>query len=134
MPSPEEREAAVELARHEARSAATPAREALNKAMTEAQLQGLVMDLARLRGWKVFHVNDSRRQLGGHLVGDIDAKGFPDLLMLRGERIVVAELKSTTGRLTPEQEDWLGRFSLTAAETYVWSPATEWERIEGALR
>ena len=134
MPAPGERAAAVDIARHNARAGATPAREALNKATTEAEFQEVVMGFARLHDWRVFHVNDSRRQVGGHLVGDIDAKGFPDLLMLRGERIVVAELKSTTGRLTPEQEDWLGRFSLTAAETYVWSPASDWSKIEDVLR
>jgi hypothetical protein len=36
--------------------------------------------------------------------------GFPDVLALKGPRLVVAELKSEHGKLTPEQARWLAAF------------------------
>lgn len=47
-----------------------------------------VVDAARLNGWLVYHTHDSRRS----------AEGFPDLVMLRLSRMVVAELKTPTAK------------------------------------
>src|SRR5690606_3109708 len=63
-------------------------------ALTEAQFQRQVVDLARLRGWWVFHDHDSRR----------NPAGLPDLLLLR-DRLVVAELKTTSGRVRAAQAE-----------------------------
>ena len=35
------------------------------------------------------------------------AKGFPDLCLVRGKRLIFAELKTDTGKLTADQEAWL---------------------------
>lgn len=52
----------------------------------------------------------------------VTSPGFPDLFMVRGPRMVIAELKSEAGRLRPDQREWLARLELTAAEVYVWRP------------
>ncbi len=64
---------------------------------TEKALQSAVRDYARLRGWHCYCVWDSRHS----------PKGWPDLVLLRPPRMVVAELKSTRGRLTKEQRETL---------------------------
>lgn len=78
------------------------------RAITEKQFQTQVVDLARLYGWRVAHFHDSRRQVKpGVFVGDKDAKGFPDLVLVRGHELLFLELKRETGKTTPEQDEWL---------------------------
>jgi hypothetical protein len=57
--------------------------------------------------------------------------GFPDLVLLRPPRLVVAELKTETGRVTVAQWAWLDDFAACGAESYVWRPSdrAEIERI-----
>jgi hypothetical protein len=63
--------------------------------LTEAAFQQQVMSAARFYGWHVFHHPDSRRT----------AAGWPDLAMVKplAHRLILAELKSETGRVRPEQ-------------------------------
>lgn len=81
-----------------------------------------VVQFAKLSGWLVYHTHDSRRS----------PEGFPDLVLVRGPRLVVAELKSETGVLSPAQKEWISALSRTA-ETYVWRPS-DWPEIEETLR
>jgi hypothetical protein len=81
--------------------------------MTEKQLQQAILDCARHLGWLAYHTHDSRHS----------AAGFPDLLMLRGPRLVFAELKTETGRLSHEQQAWLDAFSSVARSLYARDPA-----------
>ena len=53
------------------------------ESMSEAQFQKIVEGYAKVMGWLYYHTQDSRRS----------QPGFPDLVMLRGDRQVVAELK-----------------------------------------
>ena len=62
--------------------------------ISEADFQQAVIELARICGWKVAHFHDSRRQVGDKFVGDADAKGWPDLVLVRGERLLIRELKA----------------------------------------
>jgi hypothetical protein len=53
-----------------------------------------------------------------------DGVGWPDLVMLRGDRIVVAELKADGAPgPRPEQRAWLDAWRAVGAEVYVWRPA-----------
>lgn len=80
--------------------------------MTERELQDAIIELARIRGWLVYHPFDSRKS----------EPGFPDLTMVRGDRLVFAELKSAKGRVSPAQRVWLERLEQTPAEVHVWYP------------
>ena len=82
--------------------------------MTEAQLQTVVVGLARMLRFLVYHTRDSRGS----------DKGFPDLVMVR-ERTIYVELKSEKGKLTPEQREWIAALKAAGEEVYVWRPA-EW--------
>ena len=86
--------------------------------LTEKVFQGHVKQLALICGFRVYHTHDSRRS---------DA-GFPDLVMIRRGRLIVAELKREKGKTTPDQEAWIEAFRETGAETYVWRPA-DWLEI-----
>ena len=91
---------------------------------TEASFQSAVIDYAELRGWRVYHVPDSRKvQRTG--------KGFPDLVMARWGILVFAELKTDTGRLSPAQLEWRDAMEIDA-DFRVWRPK-DWERIKECL-
>lgn len=96
-----------------------PAGEALAKRMSEAALQENVAAAARVMGWMAYHTYRSTRS----------EPGFPDWVFLKGNRMVVAELKSTTGKTTAAQEQWLAAFRLVpGCEAYVWRP---WDWLSG---
>ncbi len=83
----------------------------LAEKISEKEFMAEVTKLAKQNGWKVYHTYNSRKS----------EAGFPDLVLLR-DRIVVAELKTSDGRLTAAQENWLQAFSDAGVERYVWRP------------
>lgn len=95
---------------------------------TERDFQSQVLDLARRLGWKVTHFHDSRRMVKRNgrsfLVGDRDAKGWPDLVLVHPSRgrILFRELKSETGKLTPEQTAWIDDLKACGLDAAVWRP------------
>ena len=91
--------------------------------LTELAWQAQVVELARTLGWRCYHTHNSQHS----------AAGFPDLTLARGERLLFAELKTTKGRTTAAQEEWLRALSVAGAETYLWRPG-EWDAVVGLLR
>jgi hypothetical protein len=81
-----------------------------------------VREAASLTGWLTYHTFDSRRS----------ASGFPDLILCRGARLVAAELKGPTGRVTREQAMWLDALDAAGVECFVWRPS-DWPEIEAVL-
>lgn len=95
------------------------ARDALDRAMTEDQLQSVVIDLAHLRGWKVMHTRPawSKGHMATPLQGD---PGFPDLVIARRFYVTLfVELKTEKGKLTPDQENW----RLALPGWHLWRPS-----------
>lgn len=91
---------------------------------SEDDLLAFVLDTARVFGWRTMHVRPARTVRGWRSPVQGDGKGFPDLLAIRGPRLVVAELKSAKGRLSGEQEEWLDDWrDIPGAEVFVWRPA-----------
>lgn len=89
----------------------------------EADFQAAVVELAQLTGWLVYHCNDARRS----------TPGWPDLALCRPPRLLLVELKTTRGRLRPEQRVWLAALTeCTGVEVAVWRPA-DWPMIERTL-
>ena len=80
--------------------------------MTERQLQDAVLQLARLTGWLVYHTHCSIRS----------QPGFPDLVLVRGARVLWRELKSSRGRLTAAQSEWLDRLTAAGQDADTWRP------------
>jgi hypothetical protein len=118
-------------------TAATTFLTAQAEAMSEAKLQTAVLQLARFLGYKAWHFHDSRVQRGGRLVGDRDAKGFPDtvLVSVMPPRVIYAELKKQKAYLTKEQKAALSALGQAGQETHVWRPLDYLDgTIEAVLR
>lgn len=102
--------------------------------VTEQAWQRTVTEAAELHGWVVCHV---RRTISGHGKGWVTGttlKGWPDLTLLRPPRIVFAELKSATGRVSAEQQAVLDLLDgCPGVETYVWRP-DDWDDVVAVLR
>lgn len=94
----------------------------MKKGQTEKQFMAMVIRLARLCGWSVYHVHDSRRS----------AHGWPDLVLCRPPRLLFVELKTDVGETTTEQEQWLGRLQECDQVARVWRPR-DWKVIEAVL-
>lgn len=92
------------------------------KRETEKSFMGAVIALANVLGWRCYHTHDSRRS----------EPGFPDLVLVRGSRIICAELKTDRGKLSPAQDEWLALLRNTRAEVFVWRPS-DWTEITKEL-
>ena len=94
--------------------------------MTEQVLQTQVEQAAKVLGWRGYHTHDSRRSQAG----------FPDLVLVRGNRLIFAELKTQKGRVAAAQQAWLDDLTLLASwssaavEVYVWRPI---DMVNGSL-
>jgi hypothetical protein len=112
---------------------ASRARKALDLAIDEKSFQAAVVEMAQRLGWLVYHTYDSRRS----------EAGFPDLTMVRGGRLVFAELKGAKDVLSAEQFVWLTKLQAcrttfvgagaAGPEVYVWRPS-DMDAIEAVLR
>ena len=84
----------------------------------------MVVEVAHGCGWLTYHTYDSRRSQAG----------FPDLTMVRGDRLIFAELKSQKGQPNPAQEIWLTTLgTVIGAEVYLWRP-DQWDNIVNILQ
>lgn len=91
---------------------------------TERAFQAQVIELARLCGWRVHHQWSAVHS----------PAGWPDLVLCRPPRLVIAELKAEDGVLTPAQETWIALLrACPGVETFVWRPS-DWDEISRTLR
>jgi hypothetical protein len=77
----------------------------LDKTMTEADLQKLIIQAAQLYGWRVSHFRPALTAKGWRTAVEGHA-GFPDLVLARAGVVIVAELKTERGKLTAAQAVW----------------------------
>jgi len=107
---------------------------------TEAGWLEVVRSFATLHHWRTYHTRNSKGS---------DA-GFPDLVCVRGPRLVFAELKTEKGRVTREQTLWLDDLAAVGAhvratlwsppddlppaviEVFVWRPS-DWAEVQRVL-
>jgi hypothetical protein len=103
------------------------------RSLSEKDFQKQVLDLARLYGWKVAHFHDSRRQVKpGVFVGDKDAAGFPDLVLVRPPELLFMELKRELGKTTELQDEWLASLRACGLEAEVVRPSN-WDWLRSRL-
>lgn len=128
--------------------------------LSEVAFQAQVAGLAAFYGWRLYHPPDNRPTTtrGGRAARQRVEPGFPDLTMIRGPELIVAELKAERGRLGPGQQEWLEAFGVLAAavaravaetegaqaagylavedlpvvDVYLWRPS-DWPAIEARL-
>lgn len=89
---------------------------------SEKSFTRTVVELAKLRGWLVYHTLDSRGS----------ESGFPDLVMVRGDSILYAELKTQKGVVSVAQSQWIEKLSWAGASVYLWRPS-DWKEIDSVL-
>ena len=101
--------------------------------LTERDFMAQVTQLATIRGWAWMHIRPGMTQHSWRtpISGPLGS-GFPDLLLVRRERILFVEIKREGAKPTPEQVDVLGILS-GAGETAIWWPE-DWSEIERVLR
>ena len=100
------------------------AKSALDTAQPEAEYQEQIIQLAEACGWLVWHDQDSRR----------NRAGLPDLLMVRGPVLLFIEVKTEKGKVSPEQEAFIGRLKqVKYVDADVVRPH-QWEQIAQVLR
>ena len=91
--------------------------------MNEKQFQAQVIQLARMNGWRVFHPMKMQARDGTWRTALSGDKGWPDLVLAHQQRgLIVAELKTDTGKLSPDQHAWLTALA-PWAEIQVWRPS-----------
>ncbi len=100
------------------------ARALLGSEVTERDFQGEVLRAAGLLRWRTYHTLDSRGS----------AAGFPDVVAVRGTRLVMAELERQNGRVRDAQQAWLDDLAkVETLETFLWRPS-DWPQVEEVLR
>ena len=102
-------------------------------AITEAEFQAQVVQLAGILGWQVLHVRRSIGK-GKRWTTSTSIVGWPDLFMWHPRHGVLArELKTDTGKLTAEQEEVLASLCAAGVDAGVWRPADFTEEIPATL-
>lgn len=100
--------------------------------ISEAEFTHMVIELARLRGWLVAHFRPAKTSKGWRTAVSGDGAGFPDLILVRGSKVLVAELKVGKNKVAINQGAWLHSFERAGIPAYVWRE-TDWQRIEKLL-
>jgi hypothetical protein len=91
--------------------------------LTEKQWLAQVRTYARTQGWLTYH---TLRSVGSE-------PGWVDLVCLKPPVLVLTELKTTQGRLTPHQQQWLeGLQQVTTIATHLWRPE-HWDQVVQVL-
>jgi len=91
--------------------------------LSERDFLSQVIDLAKLFRWKIHHTRPAWSNKGWRtpIQGDT---GFPDLVLVRSPKCIIAELKSEKGKLSPNQEQWLRELSeCPGICVCVWKPS-----------
>ena len=95
----------------------------MSDAITEAQHQAAIVELASLAEWLVYYVPDSRKC----------PRGFPDLVLVRPPLVLFIECKTDKGKLRPEQREWLeALYRCDTVQARVWRPR-DWNEIAETL-
>ena len=100
--------------------------------MTEAEFQRQVVTLASIYGWQFFHPTPGFGK--GHWATQqlASGPGFPDLVLV-GDGVIFAELKTERGIPSVGQQNWGHALIRAGAEYYLWRP-DDLERIAERLK
>ncbi len=100
---------------------------------SEKEFSRQVISLAKTLGWKVAHFRPARVTRHGvekyETPVGADGAGFPDLILIRGPRLLALELKSAKGRLTMYQAEWLDLFRAVPGCLAVVLRPADWPRV-----
>ncbi len=74
--------------------------------MTENELKHQILRIARLNGWMVFHMSQSKPSRPVRIQGDATSAGYPDLTLARDGQVIWMELKQDKAMQSPSQYAW----------------------------
>lgn len=96
---------------------------AIASLVTERDWQRQVTDAAELLGWHWAHFRPARTERGWRtpVSGPLGA-GFPDLILVRRDRLILAELKAEGANLSPPQRAVHAALR-DAVELHTWRPS-----------
>ncbi len=101
--------------------------------MSENAFLKTVLAVARLYRWRAIHIRPAWSKKGWKTpIQGPGSKGFPDLVLLKGKRLLFRELKTDRGKLSLEQIGWMGDLLAAGANVGLWTPAM-WPTIEEEL-
>lgn len=106
------------------------------RALSEADWQAQVLDVAAFYGWRAHHAPRAGIRRNGTVRRTHNTQpGAPDLLLVRGIRVVFAELKreGPQGVVSAAQQEWLDALAATSVEVYVFRPS-DLALVEETLR
>jgi hypothetical protein len=96
---------------------------------SESEFLDQVIQLARIRGWRSAHFRPAKTRDGWRTAVSGDGAGWPDLFLIRGAEMLVAELKVGNRQLTGDQIIWLAAFRDAGVPAFEWRPEN-WNEIE----
>lgn len=99
---------------------------------TERDFGKQVEDLLNLFGWRWCHFRPARTEQGWRTALS-GYRGFPDYIAVKGNSLLIAELKGDKGKVTLQQQEWLSALRACGQEVYVWRPG-DIEEIARILR
>lgn len=91
-------------------------------ALGEPDFQAQVIEVAHLFGWRVAHFRPAQTRHGWRTPVAADGAGWPDLFMVRRDRSLAIEVKSASGRTTPDQDAWLAAMARAGIPAMVARP------------
>ena len=93
--------------------------------LSEDAWKARVMDAAKLHGWRRVHIRNVHTGGGRWRVPYEGDGGLPDLVLARGGRVLLVELKTDKGGFRPGQEEWL---AAAGEHGHLWRPS-DWDRV-----
>ena len=105
---------------------------------SESDFQRQTIQFAQMHRWKVAHFRTMRTFKGNYITPvQADGAGWLDLICVRLSRLIIVEIKSEKGKLSPAQKMWFDILQPLAdagkIELYLWRPS-QWKEIEVILR
>lgn len=91
--------------------------------MKEVEWQQKVIETCNWLNLRVYHTYDSRRSNAG----------YPDLTIVGPRGVIFAELKTDKGKMSPQQEAWIGELGNAGQQAYVWRPS-DFDRVLRQLK
>ena len=87
--------------------------------VAERDLAATVIEAAEAFGWRVYVVLDTR------IPAKRTSKGWPDLVLVKGREMIIAELKTQRGVVSSEQQGWLDALRKVSriSGVAVWRPS-----------
>jgi hypothetical protein len=102
--------------------------------INERSLTSLVIAIAQGLGWRVYHPRPAMERSGRWCTPTQGDVGYPDLTLVKNGRLLCIELKTSVGRVSPDQREWLSALDrVHDVETAVIRPS-EWGELVKLLQ